>query len=107
MRDRGSALAWEKSVIDLGQQKQCIVNSTLYDTFSGRITNENATERLDDTEKRSAFDSLCSLLNEHDECQYSLGELEDRMNEEGKTTYSRKRLKEKRLARHFHHNRFS
>ena len=71
--------------------------------FSDRITDEKARERSEDTEKRSAFDSLCASLNENDECQYSLAELEDRMNEEGKPTYSRKHLK-KMLARRFHHN---
>ena len=52
----------------------------------------------------SAFDSLCVILNENDECQYSLAELEDRVNEEGKNTYKRKHLTEKLLARQFHHN---
>ena len=100
LRGQRASLIW-------WQQKQSIVNSAMYNTFTGRITNGKARERSEDTEKRSAFDSFCVFLNENDECQYSLAELEDQMNEEGKTTYSRKRLKEKRLARHFHHNRFS
>ena len=69
--------------------------------FSARITNEKARERPEDTEKRSAFDSLCASLNEDDECQYFLAELEDRMNEEGKTTYNRKHKKKNCLQDNF------
>ena len=35
-------------------------------------------------EKQSSFDSLCAFLYENDKYQYSLAEMEDRMNEVGK-----------------------
>ena len=81
---RDTVLAWAKSAIDLvaaeaKYRKQCYVRY-----FSGRITDEKARERPEDTEERSAFDSLGAFLNETDKCQYSLAELEDRMNKEGK-----------------------
>ena len=82
-------------------RKQCCVRY-----FSGRITNEKARERSEDAEKQSAFDTLCVFPYENDACQCSLAELEDRENEKGKPIYSRKHLKEKLLARLFHHNRF-
>ena len=84
--------------------KQCSVRY-----FSGRIANENARGRPEDAEKQSAFDSLCAFLYENDECQYSLADLEERLNEEGKPAYSRKHLNKKLLAKfgECHHNRIT
>ena len=54
--------------------------------------------RPEDEERQHAFDKLCAFLSENDECQYSIAELEERMNAEGSQAYSRKHLKEKLLA---------
>ena len=53
--------------------------------------------RPQDNEKQNAFDKLCTFLYENDECQYSIAELEKKVNEECSHAYSRKDLKEKLL----------
>ena len=85
-----------QSVIDLVAAKPKYHKQCYVQFFSSRITGENARGRPEDAEKQSAFDS--AFLYENDECKYSLAELEERMNEEGKSTYSTKHLKEKLLA---------
>ena len=60
LRGQRASLIW-------WQQKQSIVNSAMYNTFTGRITNGKARERSEDTEKRSAFEvfvpSLKKMMN--------------------------------------------
>ena len=86
-----------KSVIDFvaaeaKYHKQCYVKY-----FCDRIS-DLSKGRPEDEEKQHAFDKLCAFLCENDECQYSIAELEERMNAEGSQAYTRKRLKEKLLA---------
>ena len=45
LRGQRASLIW-------WQQKQKIINSAMYDTFPGRITNEKARECPENTEKR-------------------------------------------------------
>ena len=49
-------------------------------------------------EKRSTFHNVCAFLDKNGERQYSLGEIHDRMNEEGKPAHSRQHIKENLLA---------
>ena len=48
--------------------------------------------RPQDNEEQNAFDQLCTFLYENDECQYSITELEEKVNEECSHAYSRKYL---------------
>ena len=73
--------------------------------------NEKGKGCPEDAEKQAELDSLCAFLYENGECQYSLAELEDRINEDdGKPAYSRKHLKKQttcNIWRQFNHNRLT
>ena len=87
-------LARASSVIDF-VAAEAKYHKPCYARFFNDKISDKSQGRPETEENKYTFDKLCEFLYENEECQFSLAELEEKLNQEGNHAYTRKRLKEK------------